>query len=140
MPRTKTKPLTQKNYRDMAEFRYLLRSFLAFSEEAAREAGLAPAQHQALLAIKGFPGDKPPSMGDLAERLYVRHHSAVGLVDRLVIAGWLMRTTDSDDARKVVLTLTRAGEAKLGALQSAHREELKKLAPLMRKVLAQIGR
>jgi len=138
MPRSKPKALTAGNYRDLAEFRFLLRNFLSFSEDAARHAGLAPQQHQALLAVKGFPGDAPPSMGALAERLGVRHHSAVGLVDRLVLAGWLRRTTDKEDGRKVVLSLTRAGEGKLAALSSAHREELKRLAPLLKSLLAQI--
>ena len=95
MPRSKAKALNIKDYQELAEFRYLLRNFLAFSEEAARKAGLAPQQHQALLAVKGFPGDAPPSMGELAQRLGIRHHSAVGLVDRLTLAGWLRRTTDS---------------------------------------------
>jgi DNA-binding MarR family transcriptional regulator len=138
MPRSKAKALTEKDYRELAEFRYLLRNFLAFSESAARKAGLAPQQHQALLAVKGFPGDAPPSMGDLAQRLGIRHHSAVGLVDRLTLAGWLRRTTDSEDGRRVALTLTRAGEAKIAALSSAHREELRRLAPMLRQLLAQI--
>ncbi|HSS13177.1 MAG TPA: helix-turn-helix domain-containing protein [Rhizomicrobium sp.] len=130
--------MNEEDYRVLAEFRFLLRNFLAFSEEAAREAGLAPQQHQALLAIKGFPGAAPPSMGDLAERLGIRHHSAVGLVDRLTAAGWLRRNADAADARRVTLSLTRAGEAKVAALSSAHREELRKLAPMLRQVLARI--
>lgn len=138
MPRAKVKNLTQQDYAVLADFRFLLRGFLAFSEGAARDAGLAPQQHQALLAIKGFPGDAAPSMGALAERLGIRHHSAVGLVDRLVLAGWLRRTPARDDARRVALTLTRAGEAKIAALSSAHREELRRLAPLLRQLLARI--
>ncbi len=138
MPRSKAKALNTKDYQELAEFRYLLRNFLAFSEEAARKAGLAPQQHQALLAVKGFPGDAPPSMGDLAHRLGIRHHSAVGLVDRLTLAGWLRRTTDSEDGRRVALNLTRAGEAKIAALSSAHREELRRLAPMLKQLLAQI--
>jgi DNA-binding MarR family transcriptional regulator len=138
MPRSKTKALSRQDYRELAEFRFLLRNFLAFSETAARKAGLAPQQHQALLAVKGFPGEAPPSMGDLAERLGIRHHSAVGLVDRLVLAGWLRRTTDSEDGRKVALTLTRAGEAKIATLSSAHRDELRRLAPMLRQLLSRI--
>jgi len=138
MPRARVKDLTPQDYAVLADFRFLLRNFLTFSEEAARGAGLSPQQHQALLAIKGFPGDAPPSMGALAERLGIRHHSAVGLVDRLVLAGWLRRTPARDDARRVALTLTRAGEAKIGTLSSAHREELRRLAPLLRQVLARI--
>lgn len=138
MPRPKEKRRTEVDYRVLAEFRFLLRNFLTFSEEAAREAGLAPQQHQALLAIKGFPGEAPPSMGDLAERLAIRHHSAVGLVDRLVTAGWLRRMADAADARRVTLALTKAGEAKIATLSSAHREELRRLAPMLREVLARI--
>lgn len=138
MPRSKAKALNINDYQELAEFRYLLRNFLTFSEEAARKAGLAPQQHQALLAVKGFPSDAPPSMGDLAQRLGIRHHSAVGLVDRLTLAGWLRRTTDAEDGRRVALTLTRAGEAKISALSSAHREELRRLAPMLKQLLAQI--
>jgi DNA-binding MarR family transcriptional regulator len=138
MTRAKQKLLTGADYQVLAEFRFLLRNFLAFSEEAAREAGLAPQQHQALLAIKGFPGDGPPSMGDLAARLGIRHHSAVGLADRLATAGWLRRTPDADDARRVTLALTKAGEAKIADLSAAHREELRRLAPMLRQVLARI--
>jgi DNA-binding MarR family transcriptional regulator len=77
-------------------------------------------------------------MGELAQRLGIRHHSAVGLVDRLTLAGWLRRTTDSEDGRRVALTLTRAGEAKIAALTSAHREELRRLAPMLKQLLARI--
>ncbi len=138
MPRSKAKALSKKDYQELADFRFLLRNFHAFSEEAARKAGLAPQQHQALLAVKGFPGDAPPSMGELAQRLGIRHHSAVGLGDRLTLAGWLRRTTDSEDARRVDLTLTRAGEAKIAALTSAHRDELRRLAPMLRQLLAHL--
>lgn len=77
-------------------------------------------------------------MGDLAERLGIRHHSAVGLVDRLAAAGWLRRMADATDARRVALSLTKAGEAKIATLSSAHREELRRLAPMLREVLARI--
>jgi DNA-binding MarR family transcriptional regulator len=139
MPRPNNKPLTLKNYHDLAEFRFLLRNFLTFSERAARQAGLSPAQHQALLALKGFPGQDLPSMGDLAKRLGIRPHSAVGLVDRLVLAGWLRRKVDPADRRRVTHSLTRSGEARLSALSSTHREELKRLAPLLKELLARIG-
>lgn len=138
MPRTRSSKLTLQNYREMAEFRYLLRKFLTFSENAARDAGLAPQQHQALLAIKGFPSSGPPTVGDLAVRLGIRHHSAVGLIDRLSEAGWVRRSADKKDRRRVVLSLTKSGEAKLSMLSSAHREELKRLAPLLKVILAKI--
>ncbi len=104
MPRAKVKDLTQDDYAVLADFRFLLRGFLAFSEGAAREAGLAPQQHQALLAIKGFPGATPPSMGELAERLGVRHTArsgwwigwcsragCAGPPHRMMPAGWRCR-------------------------------------------------
>lgn len=123
------------DYRLLAAFRRHLRSFLAFSEDAARDAGLAPRQHQALLAIKGFAGEGAPSVGDLAEALSIRHHSAVELVDRLVQARLLIRCHDMDDRRKVVLVPTRRAEDVLARLTAAHRDELRRIAPLLRQVL-----
>jgi DNA-binding MarR family transcriptional regulator len=125
--------LRSQDYRLLAEFRHQLRTFLAFSEGAAREAGLSPQQHQALLAIKGFDG--APTVGDLAERLLIRHHSAVGLVDRLVEARLVMRCHDLDDKRRVTLALTRHAEELLGELSVAHRDELRHMAPMLRAVL-----
>ena len=125
--------LAPSDYRLLAEFRHQLRNFLAFSEDAARNAGLAPQQHQALLAIKGFDGS--PTVGDLAERLLVRHHSAVGLVDRLVEARLVMRCHDLHDRRRVTLALTRQADVLLGELSVAHRDELRRMAPMLRAVL-----
>lgn len=129
--------LSDADYRRIAEFRYLLRQFLAFSEEAARRTGLAPQQHQALLAIKGFGGRL--SIGELAEKLAIKHHSAVGLVDRLEQAKLLARVPDETDKRKISLILTPAAEKLLESLTSAHREELRRLAPLLKPLLAQLG-
>lgn len=131
--------LTSCDYQLLAEFRYLLARFLAFSEQAAREAGLAPRQHQALLAIKGFPGGAEVAVGDLAERLGIRHHSAVGLVDRLVASGYLQRRHDPNDRRRIFLYLTPQGEETLSRLSAIHREELRRLTPLLGPVLAQLG-
>ncbi|TIX36407.1 MAG: MarR family transcriptional regulator, partial [Mesorhizobium sp.] len=84
MPSQNSRPaISQADYQRLSEFRYLIRRFLEFSQVQANEAGLTPRQHQALLAIKGFPGAGPVTVGDLAERLRIRHHSAVELVDRL---------------------------------------------------------
>src|SRR6202044_268812 len=83
MPENASSPVTKADFEMLASFRYELRRFLHFSEGAAREAGLTPGQHQALLAVKGFPGKDRITIGELAERLQVAHHSAVGLVDRL---------------------------------------------------------
>lgn len=131
--------LSLADYQLLAEFRYLLARFLAFSAEAAHEAGLAPRQHQALLAIKGYPGGAPVTVGDLAGRLGIRHHSAVGLVDRLVESGYLVRRSDAKDRRRAILALTAAGEKALAGLSSAHRAELRRIAPLLGPLLRELG-
>jgi DNA-binding MarR family transcriptional regulator len=132
--------LSPADYQVLAEFRFLLRHFVVFSEEAAREAGLAPQQHQALLAIKGFESDSPPTIGDLAQRLAIKHHSAVGLVDRLEKAGHLKRHHDDADRRRVWLALTASGESILADLSSAHRDELRLLTPSLNALFAKLER
>jgi DNA-binding MarR family transcriptional regulator len=127
--------VTARDYRALAEFRYLLRQFLAFSEAAAKAAGLTPRQHQALLAIKGFPPDRPVSIHDLAARIGIRHHSAVELVDRLVQGGTLTREPDPCDRRRVRLVLTPAAEQRLRALSATHLEELRRLRPALLKIM-----
>lgn len=130
--------LSHEQYRTLAEFRYLVRRFLDFSRSAARDSGLTPTQHQALLAIKGFPGDGAPTVGELAEQLCVRHHSAVELVDRLEQAGLLQRSHDSADRRRVQLVLTSIADAYLRELSAAHLEELHRLSPTLRLILDRI--
>lgn len=127
------------DYRLLAEFRRLLARFLAFSERAAKEKGLEPRQHQALLAIKGHPRGAPISVGDLAEWLGIRHHSAVELAGRLAASGYLARTADPKDKRRILLSLTGKGERVLAALSSVHREELRRLSPLLKPLIAQLG-
>ncbi len=131
-------PLSKADYERLAEIRNLLRRFAAFSEEAARRAGLTTHHHQALLAIKGFPGKESLTVGELAERLGVRHHSVVGLVDRLVSRGLVRRRTSLQDRRQVLIELTSKAEALLVDLSLAHRDELKRLAPLLGPLLAQL--
>jgi len=131
--------LAPHDYQVLAEFRYLLMRFAAFSEQAAHAAGLAPRQHQALLAIKGYPGGGEVAIGDLAERLGIRHHSTVGLVDRLVSGGYLVRRADPRDRRRSLLSLTAAGERALAGLSAAHRRELRRVAPLLKSLLARLG-
>jgi len=128
--------LGQGDYETLAQFRYLLARFLAFSEDAARDSGLSPRQHQALLAIKGYSG--AVTVGDLAERLVIRHHSAVGLADRLEASGYLKRSTDAADKRRIILTLTKKGERTLAALSAAHRDELRRLTPMLKPLLARM--
>lgn len=131
--------LAVHDYEILAEFRYLLMRFAAFSEQAAHAAGLAPRQHQALLAIKGFPGGGEATIGDLAQRLGIRHHSTVGLVDRLVSRGYLVRRADQQDRRRTLLTLTASGEQALSGLAAAHRQELRRVAPLLKALLGRLG-
>ena len=131
------KPLTEADYRHLAEFRYLLRQFLAFSEKAARGAGLSPQQHQALLAIRGSGGWL--TVGELAARLAIKPNSAVGLADRLVEADLVLRRTDGKDRRRVELTLTPSASRKLADLSQSHRAELKRLAPMLAPLLKTWG-
>ncbi len=137
--RAPPRELSLADYRLLAEFRYLLARFLSFSAHAADAAGLAPRQHQALLAIKGYPGGGPVTVGDLAERLGIRHHSAVGLVDRLVQSGYLVRRADPLDRRRAILSLTAGAEQALAALSAVHRAELRRIAPLLKPLLSQLG-
>ena len=132
--------LSAADYRSLAEFRYLLRRFLAFSEAAAQHAGLTPRHHQALLAIKAFAGDAGMAIQDLAERLAIRHHSAVELVDRLAEAGLVRRRADQADRRRVRLQLTPAAERRLAALSAIHLQELHRLRPALQEILAALDR
>jgi DNA-binding MarR family transcriptional regulator len=122
------KDLTGAQYRQLLEFRTALRQFLHWSEEQARAEHLTPAQHQLLLAIRGDGGE--PTVGEVAERLLLRHHSAVGLVDRAAEAGLVQRVRDTSDHRVVRLRLTRVGAAKLARLSARHFEELRRLRNL----------
>jgi len=138
MERVSPKPrraLAQTDYERLAEFRYLLRQFLVFSETAAAAEGLAAQQHQALLAIKAF-GDRTITIGALAERLAIRPHSAVGLLDRLSAGGLIKRRTSTEDRRQVCVALTAKAERLLARLSASHREELERLAPLLKTLLA----
>ena len=114
------------DYQALARFRRALRAFLHFSEQAARAAGLTPAQHQLLLAVKGTESGQPPTIGEVADSLKLRHHSAVELVDRAVAAGLVVREADPDDARCQRLVLTAQGDEKLAGLSALHRHELRR--------------
>jgi DNA-binding MarR family transcriptional regulator len=140
MARTPARPrgLAPKEFATLAEFRYLLRQFGAFSAGAAREAGLTAQQHQVLLAVKGFPGREHVTIGELAERLDLKHHSAVGLVDRLMRRNLIARRPDKADRRKVRIVLTPQAEALLLGLTLAHRDELRRLAPLLQALLGRL--
>lgn len=125
----------EPDYAALAEFRLAIRRFLAFSEAAARAAGLEPAQHQLLLALKGLPAGARPTIRAVAEQLLLRHHSTVGLVNRLVRRGYLRRRRGKEDAREVHLEITRSGESVLRRLSVAHQAELRSAAPLLARSL-----
>ena len=118
-----------QEYQAMAELRYQIRRFLRFSENAARQAGIEPRQHQLLLAVKGLPDGMKPTMGVLAERMQLQHHSTVGLVDRLVERGSLVRLRAAEDKRRVLIKLTREGEESLRKLSLHHLQELQSAGP-----------
>jgi DNA-binding MarR family transcriptional regulator len=130
--------ITKTEYELLAEWRYALRQFLHFSEEAARSQGVTPQQHQALLAIRGFPGRDRVTVGELAERLQVRHHSAVGLANRLVAERLVTRTHDEKDRRQVHLSLTPHGEKTLEQLSTAHREQIRRIGPHINSLLRKL--
>lgn len=137
-PEIPGKSVSLADYERLAAFRLALRRFLEFSSSAAYGAGLTPQQHQALLSIKGKPGDVPMSIGELAEHSCVRHHSAVGLVDRLVKMELLIRETDDADARKVRLRLTAKAESILVDLSAAHLDELHRIGPNLAALLKEL--
>lgn len=126
------------DYRALADFRFAIRRFRAFSETAAAEAGLTSQQHQALLTIQGLSGDAGVPIGLLAARLLVRQHTAVELVNRLQRSGLVRRKADSQDKRRVLVTLTRKGMQRLRSLSATHLAELKSIAPALVALLRQI--
>lgn len=130
--------LSVPDYRALADFRYQLRRFLRFSDQAARDAGLEPQQHQLLLAVKGIPDGVEATVGTLAERLQVRHHSAVELVDRMEERGLVRRMRGAADRRQVLVSLTARGEALLGRLSAAHRAEVRSIGPRLLRALGSI--
>ena len=126
------------DFKAMAELRYQIRRFLRFSENAARQAGIEPQQHQLLLAIKGLPNELKPTVGALAERMQLQHHSTVELIDRLVERGFVCRLRAADDRRQVLVKLTRDGEAFLHSLSFHHLEELQSTGPKFVKILQRL--
>jgi len=121
--------LSQEDYAHLLAFRTGLRKFLHWSETRAREAGMTPAQYQLLVAVKGH--GEPPTVGDLAGYLLLKHHSAVELIDRAEDAGLVKRGTDAADGRIIRVMLTEPGEEKLRALAPVHLDELRRLAPVL---------
>jgi len=129
--------LTDEDYATLADFRHALRQFQAFSEARAVAVGLTPQQHQALLAIRGARG-APVTIGYLAERLILKPHSTTGLIDRLVALGMVERQPSPEDRRQALLALTPRARDLLAELSATHREELRRLRPLLTDLLAHL--
>jgi DNA-binding MarR family transcriptional regulator len=127
-----TLQLTSADYQSLAELRHQIRRFLHFSEEAARNSGLEPRQHQLMLALKGLPQGIRPRVGELAERLQIKHHSAVELLNRLASGGYVRRLSGGEqDRREVLLSLTLKGEKVLRKLSIHHQAELRTQGPAL---------
>ncbi|MES1262293.1 MAG: MarR family transcriptional regulator [Acidobacteriota bacterium] len=132
--------LLPAQYRDLAEFRRQIRGFLHFSETTAKEHGIEPQQHQLLLAVQGLPEGVKPTVRELASRLFIQHHSAVELVNRLEQHGAVARKHGEEDRREVWILLTPAGRATLRRLAVAHREELERSGPELARALNSVLR
>lgn len=130
--------LTDEDYRTLADFRFALRTFAGFSETQATTAGLTAQQHQALLAIRGARESEIP-IGFLAERLTLKPHTVSELVDRMAVAGLVQRSPSATDRRRVVLTITPHGRRLLDTLSAAHRDEIRRMRPLLIQLLASLG-
>jgi DNA-binding MarR family transcriptional regulator len=125
---TPTYQLTGADYQLLAGFRYHIRRFLHFSEQAARDAGIEPQQHQVLLALRGQPESRAV-IGALAEYLQIQHNTAVELIDRVEAHGLVRRKRAAEDRRQVVVEITFRGKAKLEKLSQSHLEELRRTGP-----------
>jgi len=130
--------MTTPEYQSLAEFRYQIRRYLTNAEQDARSAGLEPQQYQLLLALRGLPPGREPSIQTLAERLQVRHHSAVELADRLEQHGLIRRQRSKTDRRHVLLSLTQRGERILGRLARRRIEDLRNTAPALVRALSAV--
>lgn len=132
-------PVTNAEYEMLAAFRYSLRQFLRFSENVVAKVGLTPQQHQALLAVRGFPGRERVTISELAERLQIKHNSAVGLVDRLTSQRLMVRHPATTDRRQVYVTLTPQGRRVLERLTALHKDEIRRVGPGIRVLLQRLS-
>jgi len=126
-----TQRLTDADYARLLTFRTRLRAFQRWSQEQAESLGLTTAQHQLLLAVRGHPGSRGPTITEVAGYLLVKHQTAVGLVDRTQALGLVVRLPDDTDQRVVRLRLTEVGADRLRALSTRHLEELQRIGPLL---------
>jgi len=132
--------VSDSDYLTLAAFRAALRKFLRTSEEIAHGLGLTPQKHQAMLAVRGFPGNNPPTIGELAAKLHVRHNSAVGLITRIEKEGYVKREKSKTDQRRMHVRLTPKGQALLDKLTEAHRIELRHIGPEITRLLKELTR
>ena len=132
--------LSPQQYRGLAEFRRQIRSFLHFSEATAAECGVEPQQHQLLLTVQGLPEGVNPTVREIASRLFIQHHSAVELVNRLEKTGAVKRQPGEQDRREVWIRLTPSGRALLRRLALAHRDELERRGPELTRSLRAVLR
>jgi DNA-binding MarR family transcriptional regulator len=130
--------LRSHEYQQLAAFRRALREFLRFSETEAEKGGLTAQNYQALLVVRACPDGARVTINDLAQQLFIRHNSAVGLVDRLTKQGLVAREPAAEDGRKVYLRLTAKGERLLERLAEVHREELRRIGPQLEALLHSI--
>ena len=124
MPKPDAGPLSKHDFETLADFRYQLRKFVRFSEQAARRRGINPLQYQLLLQIKGYPGRDWATVGELAERLQAQHHGVVALISRCERQGYVVRRRSSGDRRQIEIRLLRKAEKVLDELARLHRAEL----------------
>jgi DNA-binding MarR family transcriptional regulator len=132
--------LSTGQYRELAEFRRQIRQFLHFSEATAKEHGIEAQQHQLLLAIRGLPEETRPTIRALAAAMFIQHHSAVELINRLEKAGAVTRQPSTEDRREVWIQLTREGQKILQGLALAHRAELERSGPELARALRRVLR
>ena len=132
--------LTTRDYARLAAFRYALRKFLRFSEEAAAEVGITGQHYQAMLILRACPDGERVTIADLARQLLIKHNSAVELVDRLVDEDLVAREASSADRRKVELYLTSRGRQLLAKLAATHRRELQRIGPILKRFFAELSR
>jgi len=130
--------LSNADYRSLAALRYEIRKFLSFSEQAAREAGIEPQQHQLLLAVRGLPETLRPTIRTISERLCVQHHTAVALVDQVEAREWARRERHAADRREILVKLTPSGERLLRRLSVLHRDQLRVVGPTLAAALSEI--
>lgn len=131
--------ITDSEYQRLLAWRSGLRRFLQWSEQQAGSAGLTASQHQLLLAVRGHPDDRGPTVGEVAAYLALRHHSAVGLIDRVERLGLVTRDGDPDDRRLARVVLTDEGRSRLEELTAIHLDELSRVAPAIASVWRELG-